>query len=564
MMEIRNIIQRFRDGQSKRHINRELGVHRSILRKLHALAVAHQWLHPGSPMPDDATLALAWNTSGNADSGHTLDPFKEQIEAWHQQGYSSVVIQRLLNERGCEVDVQVVRRYRRGRFPKSIQPVMVRPTEPGQYLEIDFGELGRFLNERGEVKRVWIFSLRLRHSRKAWREVVTDQKLSTFLMGHVRAFEYFNGVPNICVLDNLKAGVIKSTVDNDLLNPSYQAFAEHYGFIISPCPPRTPNLKGGVEGDIKYVKGNFLPWFIENQKKLGIAIPSIADLIVALEKWTREVDDVRIIQGVRRSPQDIFQSEEQKMLKPLPQQRWEAYAWAQCTVRRDWRFMYDSAWYSVPYRLIGKQVEVCATSTLIRVFHENQEVALHERATDKWEYKRKAEHAPPEQEAVLQSSRAGLLIIAEQTGPSTHRLVKAILAHPSVDKLKPVRYLLRLAAKYSHERLEKACQRAFDCRLFTYRSVREILEKGLDALSLEPATKNNIVEDTSYRFGRNLDEYKSAAFSRRETFNERIERLYPHSQYGCAMAGSYQGRLAEQTMEEHLKECATTNFTGVC
>ena len=95
-------------------------------------------------------------------------------------------------------------------------------------MEVDFGELGRFRDDDGEIKKFWLFSLRLLHSRKVYREVVSDQTSATFLMGHVHAFEYFNGVPKNCILDNLKAGVIKSTIDNDQVNRAYQMLAELY------------------------------------------------------------------------------------------------------------------------------------------------------------------------------------------------------------------------------------------------------------------------------------------------------------------------------------------------
>ena len=129
--------------------------------------------------------------------------------------------------------------------------------------------LENFLMMINVIRKVWLFSLRLRHSRKTYREIVLDQTLHTFLMGHVHAFEYFNGVPKNCILDNLKAAVIRSTIDNDMINRSYQELAEHYGFIISPCLPRTPEHKGGVEGDVKYTKRNFLPYFLGKTKRNG-------------------------------------------------------------------------------------------------------------------------------------------------------------------------------------------------------------------------------------------------------------------------------------------------------
>jgi hypothetical protein len=216
--------------------------------------------------------------------------------------------------------------------------------------------------------------------------------------------------------------------------------------------------------------------------------------------------------------------------------------------------MHDNAYYSVPYKLIGKCVEICSTSTFIRIFHENREVALHERATKKWEYKRKSEHAPPAQEAVLCCSREGLIIMAEEIGTFTHQLAKGILSHPTVDKLRPVRHLLRLAEKYTKERLEKACQRAFDCKLFSYSSVKSILLNKLDLKSLDQSEESKLIRLDNYRFLRNPGDYKSERFSQKETFDEKINRLHPHSKYGNGMMKPFEALLADQIMEEEQKE----------
>jgi len=417
---------------------------------------------------------------------------------------------------------------------------MVRSTVPGRDMEVDFGELGRFLDDDDlTVKRVWLFSLRLRHSRMVYREIVLDQTLQTFLMGHIHAFEYFNGVPKNCIVDNLKAAVIRSTIDNDEINRAYQDLAEHYGFVISPCLPRTPEHKGGVEGDIKYSKRNFLSWFLETQKAMGIQIPKISDLRKALGVWGREVADVHIIHGVGRSPLELFKSEEEKALQPLPQTRCEITSWSQCIVRRDWRIMLDYAYYSVPYGLIGKAVEVCMTHSLVRIFHDHKEIALHEKATKKWEYKRKAEHAPPFKEAVLQCTRDGLLALAGDIGIFTHRLTEAILSNPTVDKLKPIRHLLKLADKYSKKRLEQACQRAFNCKMYAYSSVKNILEMNLESEPLDPPNREKVISVPFHRFARDPTDYKSA-YKNEETSKEKLERQHPVSKHGNAMMGGGQ------------------------
>ena len=136
-------------------------------------------------------------------------------------------------------------------------------------MDVDFGFLGELWDDsRQKFRKAWVFSGRLRHSRKAYRRLVWEQDVNTFLLCHILAFERFGGVPEIVCLDNLKAGVIKSCIDNDMLNRSYKELAEHYDFMISPCLPRTPEHKGGVENDIKYIKGNFWPQIREKKKNM--------------------------------------------------------------------------------------------------------------------------------------------------------------------------------------------------------------------------------------------------------------------------------------------------------
>jgi len=557
MTEVRSIIQRLKLGQSIRQIHKELGIYRPIIRELHDLAIIHQWLEPESSMPSDEEISNVRNSKAKIQF-HPLDAHREQIRAWHEQDLSSVVIRRLLKEVcACTCDIQMVRRYRKKHFPKLKEPVMVRSTEPGRDMEVDFGYLGKFLDDDGTIKKVWLFSLRLRHSRRVYREIVFDQSTSTFLMGHVHAFEYFNGVPKYVFLDNLKAGVIQSSIDNDMINRSYQDLAEYYRFIISPCLPRTPEHKGGVEGDIKYTKNNFLTYFLAKQKSIGVEIPTIRDLREHLERWNKEEADLHLIHGIGRSPFEIFKSEEEKALLSLPKSRWEPTSWRQCVVRKDWRIMIDCAYYSVPYQLINQTVDVCVKHSTVRIFHENKEVALHETAKEKWEYKRKAEHAPPHQEAVLQCSREGLLALAEDIGSFTYQLAYAILSNPTVDKLKPIRNLLRLADKYSKERLEKACRRAFESKLSSYLSVKNILEKNLDSKPIEDSKTNKVIPLPKYRFQRNSDDYRSFhQDARHETFEEKLTRLNPASKHGNAMMGVFEGFLADREIdeEEQLKK----------
>jgi len=553
MLDIREVIHRLREGHSDRRIGREVKIDRSIVKKIRALSILHQWLNTSSAMPTDEDISKFWNSTSKIQKQHPLDLYRNHLEQWKREGYSAVVMHQLLKDQ-CPCDAQAIRRYLNKNFPDQVDPVMVRNTIPGQDLDIDFGYLGKFLDDEGALRKAWVFSFRLRHSRRAYRELVLDQSAKTFLQAHIRAFEWFGGVPKNVILDNCKAAIIQCTIDNDMIRRSYQELAEHYGFTISPCLPRTPEHKGGVEGDVKYTKSNFLPCFLARQKEKNISTPTLKELIEALTRWGAEVADIHIVHGVGRSPLEIFNSEEKKALRSLPASRWELTSWSQNVVRRDWRIMFDFSYYSVPYELIGKSVQVCATTSLVRIFHDHKEVAYHERSNKKWEFKRKAEYAPPLKEAVLQCNREGLLSLAETVGSFTSQIVHKILSHPSIDKLRPVRHLLNLANKYSKERLENACQRACMYQLASYGDIKRILENNLDQQPVEDTVKSKVISMPSFRFARNPEDYKSTTVfekPKQNEFMERLESMHPYSKYGNGMCGSvWDGLMADEIIEE--------------
>jgi len=88
-------------------------------------------------------------------------------------------------------------------------------------------------------------------SRHQYVEFVWDQTVETWLTLHRHAFAYFGGVPKRIKLDNLKAAITKACIDDPQVQQAYRECAEHYGFLIDPCRPRTPEHKGKVESGVK-------------------------------------------------------------------------------------------------------------------------------------------------------------------------------------------------------------------------------------------------------------------------------------------------------------------------
>lgn len=502
MAELQEIIVRLKMGQSIRLIRKNTGSHRATIRILQKIAAKHQWLIDGAPPPSEELIRKALAEEGKI-KRHPLEAYSDQIKEWLKAKMSFVVMHSIIKEQ-YDCHESTFRRFVHKNFPKYIVPVMVREHSPGEFADADFGFLGVFFDEETNTNRkVWFFSLRLRYSRKTYREAVFDQSERTFALCHIHALEYFFGVPQTVVIDNLKAGVIKASAEEPLINKSYLELAQHYDFIVSACRPYTPRHKGGVENDVKYVKNNFLAIFREKQKQKGIEIPSVSDLKKSLEEWNDNVAETRTIGGVGKTVKELF-AEEKTVLKQLPQERWDPAEWGQAKVGRDWRVKYCKVFYSVPYKLIGQIVQIRADRNFIRVYHKGVEVALHRRSYTPLDYVRDCTHAPLLQEEVLYTSRAGLLAKAESLG--VLYFVEKMFDKKNEERLHAVRRFLNLAKKYGIERLQKSCQRASHFELFSYGSVKSILKDKLDSLEIGASIPEQTRKE--FRYARNKQDFE--------------------------------------------------------
>ena len=504
MPELRDVIQRLKLGHGVRDIHRSTGVHRTIVRQLRAVAEQLGWLAADSELPSEQEIEQARVSVDKAGKGTSLfeqlAAHEEKFQRWHDQECTAVVMHDLIRKQ-VPCSLRTVDRYLKRRFPKPVQAVMRRDTVAGKVMEVDFGYLGITFDADSERnRRTWVFSGRLRHSRRAWRERCFDQTQQTFFRCHIHAFESFGGVVDRVVPDNLKAAVVSASFQDPIVNRAYRALAEHYGFLIDPCPPYQANLKGGVESDIKYIKGNFWPIFREHQHQRGRPVPHAEELQQELERWSLEVADKRLVGGVGRSPEEMFATEESTALKPLPSGRWDPLSWGESTVGPDWRVQFEKGFYSVPYGYIGHKVLVYGDSQRVRIYAGTREITLHPRVDRPWGKSIKEEHAPPNKQEWLSADRGGLLSWAKRLGQPVGELAAAILADKAVDGMRPVRALIRLADSYSVERLAAACRRALLYETPSYRSVKAILHQNLDRLPLSQQAEPS--GQISFRFQR--------------------------------------------------------------
>lgn len=482
MTEKRDVIMRLRLGHSIRQISRDTGMHRTIIRRLYQAAVKQGWLESSGTVPAEKTIqnTITCVFDTDTESGHILDAYHDRIKGWLEEKDSYVVIHQMLSQE-VAVSESTVRRYCQKTFPEAPKAVYLRPTIPGAIMEVDFGTFGMIYDEREKRnRRGYVFSARLRHSRYAYRECVLSQDQSTFFRCHVHAFEYFGGVPEQVVPDNLKAAVIKASFTDPQVNRLYHKLAEHYGFVIDPCPPYSPNLKGGVENDIKYIKRNFWPQYRESERQKGCDVPGREGLQKALEAWSEHTAHRRIISGIGARPIDLFEQEEKDCLQPLPYERWREVSMTSAKVQETWRVQVDRAYYSVPYRYIGQKVCVFISDEQVEIYKDYDLIATHRRATRAWEAVLDAAHNPPNVAAFLSSTREGLLQRAAHIGPHVTSVIQYLLNQKTVNGVKPSRAILALRKTYGPSRLDSACERALLFENIQYSTIKRILTHRLD------------------------------------------------------------------------------------
>ncbi|BDD82322.1 transposase [Tsukamurella pulmonis] len=341
----------------------------------------------------DAAAGSAWPSQRKPypRRGSKLDPYMAVIDeilladldAPRKQRHTARRIHtRLMDEHGmADVSYQRVRAYvaerkpqiavEAGRAPATVFIPQVH--RPGEEAEVDFGEISVKL--RGELVICYLFSLRLSYSGKAVHRVSISAGQEAFFEGHAHAFNALGGVPTRHIrYDNLKAAVAAVIGFSRARTESQRwiGVRSHWGIEPFYCQPGITGAheKGGVEGDIG--------WFRRNHLVPVPEVDSIDELNRLIDSHD-EADDARRIGDRIQTVGQMFATE-QPLLAPLPDSECETGTWFTPRVDRYAQVTVRTNRYSVPVRLIGRQVRVLLHASHLEVFDGRTEiVARHER-----------------------------------------------------------------------------------------------------------------------------------------------------------------------------------------
>jgi transposase len=340
----------------------------------------------------------------------------------------------------------------------------------------------------GEVSELQVFVAALGASNYTYAEACLGQDMRSWINAHINAYEYFGGVPEITVPDNLKSGVTKPDYYDPDINPTYQELAEHYGSVIIPARVKKPRDKAKVENAVLQVERWVLAPLRDQE---FFSLNEINRAIRQRLEWLNNRSFAKL-DGSRRS---LFEELDKSALKPLPAKPYEMSEWkTKVAVNIDYHVEFERHFYSVPYTLVNNRVDIRATGNSIECFFKGQRVASHLRSRKRYGHSTKNEHRPKSHQEYAKWPPSRLVNWARTIGPATATMVQNILqAKPHPEQgYRSCLGLLRLGDKYSKARLEQACCRALRIKSSNYQSVKSILKTGFDQQPLPPSAPKQL------------------------------------------------------------------------
>ena len=246
--------------------------------------------------------------------------------------------------------------------------------EPGAKAYVDWAGDTAAITDRvtGAKTRVYVIVVALPYSGRFWAQGFTDMRQRSWQEGQARALEDFGGVPRMLVPDNAATATDRSSVYVTLANAEYQRFAEHYGAAVVPARARRPRDKAVAESTVDLVER----WVVAPANETTFyTLGEFNGFCLERTRWL----NARPFSAREGSRDSVYEAEERPHMQPLPAERYEMCEWRSCKVAPDYHVMVDYMRYSVPFRLIGEQVDVRLSDSRVTVMSGGAPVAEHAR-----------------------------------------------------------------------------------------------------------------------------------------------------------------------------------------
>lgn len=483
MSKIRQILRLYAQGESKLKISECAGIARNTLKKY-----IKRFIHLGLTLSEVETMS----------DEHLDQLFGEGISPDPGERYKQLYalfpsFEKELRKRGVtrlrlwgDYIAKYPDGYRKSQFSEHYnrwlrrsKPVMHIEHKAGDKMYIDFaGEKLSFVDtSTGEIIEAEVFVSILGASQLTYVEATLSQKLEDFIPCCENALHYYGGVPQAIVPDNLKPAVTKSDRYEPTLNETYEHFAYHYSTAVLPARAYKPRDKALVEGAVKIIYRRIYAALH------GREFHSLDELNNAI--WEEmEKHNNMLLSGRHYSRQQLFEDVEKNELRPLPTHRFEFKRRQLCTVSSNGHVCLreDKHYYSVPYQYIGKKVKLLYNRSYVEAFYKYALIARHDRMRGLYGYTSIREHLASSHQFIADWNPELFISKADIIGKPVKELVEHIIRikpYPE-QAYKSCMGILSFEHKVGKERLIAACRRALGYGAYSYKALKNILERKLD------------------------------------------------------------------------------------
>lgn len=482
----RKIVEMILQGKSGREITRTLGIGDRRLSKARCLAEAYGYLqsrdataantaivplppYPEALFPDGPdgrtskaseanTLILArkdWIVEHLASGWHPITVYEELGVAVSRSSFYRFLHRHTLFELG-------------ERSRKRVVPEIVH--RPGEALILDWGKLRDVVDPVTKKKRIlWAFVGVLGFSRYMMVRLVWSNETKLTLSTIEDMLREMGGTPGRITSDNPKCFSLEASIYEPLLNPAFERMAAHYGMLIECLPPADPEKKGKVERLMPYVRRLY--------EAHGPDWHGIQESQSYLNKKIALANE-RVHGTTRKKPIDQFLTVEAQSLKALPSLAYSVEETSEAKVRRDGHVRFDSKYYSLDEKFIGKETLILANTHQVSIYHQGKLLEVHERipADDASRSKStKLHHLKPWEREMQDGSMYRKR--AQKLGPDVDRMVLALIGQGEgfIDTRK-IWGILSLDKSYTGVQINEACRQALELGSHGYLIVKSILK----------------------------------------------------------------------------------------
>jgi transposase len=301
-----------------------------------------------------------------------LDPYKPLIRRMlDQEAYTGEQILREIRKQGYPGGRSILQEYLSVIRPPRKKAFATLSFVPGECAQVDWGHAGS-VQVGNTRRRLSFFVMTLGYSRMIYIEFTLSEKMEHFLGCHKNAFEFFGGIPEKVMIDNLKSAVLEHPRGGPVrFHPRYLDFAAHYGFEPRACNVRAPHEKGQVERAVSYVRSSFLN---------GLHPESFAPINPQARLWMDTVANLRVHKELNERPIDRFDHLEKAALKPLGLRPYDVGVSSQTSANSQFRVVLDTNKYSVPAEYASRRLTLRQYPDQVLIYHEHNLIATHPRS----------------------------------------------------------------------------------------------------------------------------------------------------------------------------------------